>query len=221
MSDVTALLLGARQALSAGEPGRALPLLKEAVAAEPGSCQARMLLGVSLWLSGSREQGIIVARRAVELDGQSAEAHYNLGVMLQMAGRLEDAAQHLDVAVSLKPDHQRAADALKSVRAALPVKPPSDAVPLLPSPAEAAQGERVDLAAQVQATAPTADEPVEAAAEQVQPDTSKPECELPESDWFDTLAAALQTIDPPEDAEGESQTEQGADGGPDPAGPTG
>ena len=63
---------------------------------------------------GVREQGIIVARRAVELDGQSAEAHYNLGVMLQMAGRLEDAAQHLEVAVSLKPDHQRAAGALRA-----------------------------------------------------------------------------------------------------------
>ena len=57
MSDATALLLGARQALSAGEPGRALPLLKEAVAAEPGSCQARMLLGVSLWLSGCVSRG--------------------------------------------------------------------------------------------------------------------------------------------------------------------
>lgn len=80
---------------------------------------------------------------------------------------------------------------------------------------------RADLEAQVRATAPTADEPVEAAAEQVQPDTSKPECELPESDWFDTLAAALQTIDPPEDAGSERQTEQRANGGPSPAGPTG
>ena len=80
---------------------------------------------------------------------------------------------------------------------------------------------RVCLAAQVRATAPTADEPVEAAAEQVQPDTSEPECEPPESDWFDTLTAALQTIDPLEDAESWSQTEQGADGGPGPAGPIG
>jgi Flp pilus assembly protein TadD len=44
------------------------------------------------WLSGSREEGISEARRAVELDGQSAEAHHNLGAMLQMARQLEDAA---------------------------------------------------------------------------------------------------------------------------------
>ena len=221
MGDATVFLVPARQALSAGDPGRALPLLKEAVTAEPGSCQARMLLGICLWFTGSREDAVDEARRAVELDGQSAEAHYNLGAMLQMTGQLENAAQHLEVAVSLKPDHQKAADALRSVRLALPPDPPPEEVPLLPPHAESAREEEPEPPTQLAVPPSAPVEPVQAAPEQAGADMPEPDRQVTESDWFDTLAAALQTIDPPEDAESERWTEQGADGGPGPAGPIG
>jgi tetratricopeptide (TPR) repeat protein len=201
-----------------------------------------MLLGVSLWLSGSREEGIGEARRAVRLDPQSAEAHYNLGTMLQMAGQLEGAAQHLAAAVNLKPDHLRAADALESVRAALRQQSPFDSAALLPPRAEAVQGEGADQAPQADETepagdgpletatgrtqpdavdlptpiddaaAPPADEPVEAAPEQAQPGVLDVATEAPEPDWFDALTEALQTIGPPADAGSAHQEDEQAEG---------
>lgn len=116
MPDAGDLLELARQALAYDDHAKALPLLQEALRRAPDSSEGYMLLGVCLWASGSRAEGIRAAERATELDPNSARSHYNLAVMLRETGRTLEAATHFQAALRLDPGHQGAAAALHALQ---------------------------------------------------------------------------------------------------------
>jgi len=47
-------------------------------------------------------------RRALEVDARDAEAHHRLGILLGQAGKLSEAAEHLEQALALRPDNSDA-----------------------------------------------------------------------------------------------------------------
>jgi tetratricopeptide (TPR) repeat protein len=221
MPDVADHLRSARRALSEEEPARALPLLREAVSAAPDSFDARMLLGVCLWMCGQHEEGLRASQRAVDLSPQRAEGHYNLGVMLQAAGRLEEATQHFRTALELNPNYPRAAEGLMTASAS-PERQPAPAAgapgspgagPSRESPAGARTAEPVEAPAPGDAGEPAggparADENAgEAAGEPERSDGSTPAEDTgqtrasegsnePTSDWYALLLEALKGLGP-------------------------
>ena len=54
--------------------------------------------------------------RAVAIDPDYAEARHDLGVVLAMAGRYEEAMRELEAARNLRPDDARIAENLNRVR---------------------------------------------------------------------------------------------------------
>ena len=95
------------------------------------------LLGGTLQMQG--KDALPAFRKVAELMPADAEAHFNLGVVLKGAGRLEDAAASNRKAIELKPDFAEAysnlgniqqelgqfGDAVTSYRRAIQVKPDS------------------------------------------------------------------------------------------------
>lgn len=190
MPEVADLLRSARQALSREEPGRALPLLQEAVSMAPESFDGRMLLAVCLWMCGRHQEGLSASQLAVDLCPQRAEGHYNLGVMLQAAGRLEEATEHFRTALELNPDYPRAAEGLMT----LGVPPERQS-----TPAAAGTGGPVEE--------PSAGDAGEAASGPTRPDESAPaedttqtgaseRSDRPASDWHAMLLEALKDLGP-------------------------
>jgi protein O-GlcNAc transferase len=64
------------------------------------------LLGGILQMQG--KDALPAFQKVIELLPADAEAHYNLGVVLKSAGRLEDAAVSYRRAIELKPDYAEA-----------------------------------------------------------------------------------------------------------------
>ncbi len=78
--------------------------------------------GAQLYLAGMRNfeagripEAIEFYRRSIAAEPNFAEAHYNLGVLLQEQGRLEEAAESYRRAISLKPDFDDASNNLASL----------------------------------------------------------------------------------------------------------
>jgi Flp pilus assembly protein TadD len=61
-----------------------------------------------LWGRGARDEAIAQFRKAVELKGDSTEAHNNLGVALVQAGRLDEAITNFRMVLQLNPDSAEA-----------------------------------------------------------------------------------------------------------------
>jgi uncharacterized protein (TIGR02466 family) len=59
-------------------------------------------------LNGRINESIIISQKSIELDPQDAEAHNNLGVLLQHQGRLKEAEASCNKAITLKPDYTEA-----------------------------------------------------------------------------------------------------------------
>ncbi len=89
----------------AGQPGRALEGLRQAVEVDPGYAMGHYNLGVMLWERGARDEAIASLRHAVDADSSYAEAHNNLGVMLQSTGRVAEGVAHYRLAIRLNPDY--------------------------------------------------------------------------------------------------------------------
>lgn len=109
-----------------GKPAEALPLLSEAVAADGQNPQARGYLGAALSLTGDHVGAIPHFSEAARLEPGQAKHHYNLGRALQAAGRTSEATGAYRRALALKPDSQRAKDALAALTeraAAAPASP--------------------------------------------------------------------------------------------------
>jgi len=109
-----------------GKPAEALPLLSEAVAADGQNPQARGYLGAALSLTGDYVGAIPHFTEAARLEPGQAKHHYNLGRALQAAGRTSEATGAYRRALALKPDSQRAKDALAALTeraAAAPASP--------------------------------------------------------------------------------------------------
>ncbi|BBK39922.1 hypothetical protein STAQ_50000 [Allostella sp. ATCC 35155] len=102
--DARALHGLAAVALRTGHAGPAVALLRRAAALQP---TADMLvdLGLALGLTGDRDGAIAAERRALDLDPDHAQAHYNLACDLQAANALAEAIGHYRRATRSAPGH--------------------------------------------------------------------------------------------------------------------
>ena len=64
------------------------------------------VLAAALKQSGRVDESIVASQKSVQLDPQDAEAHYNLGIVMQELERLDEAEESYKKALTLKPDHK-------------------------------------------------------------------------------------------------------------------
>jgi Flp pilus assembly protein TadD len=100
----------------AGDVGAAIPLLRQAVALEPGFVDAWVNLGVALAGAGRRDEARGAFERALALRPDHPEALANLGFVLAAEGRLDDAVRHYRASIRLDP---RAAETWNNLGTAL------------------------------------------------------------------------------------------------------
>ncbi|WP_437229741.1 tetratricopeptide repeat protein [Planctomicrobium sp. SH661] len=86
--------------------------LTKAMLAEPDDTQSRYALAVALVHTGKVDAALPHFIRTIG----DAEAHYNVGLILQGGGHLEDAERHFALAVTKKPELVAAQDWLVHVR---------------------------------------------------------------------------------------------------------
>ena len=85
-----------------GEPERALPLLKEALARNPKSVKALYYMGRALGKLGHGEEAKPFLEEAIRLDPADSGAYYELGMLLARAGDTARSRQLLDRFKALK-----------------------------------------------------------------------------------------------------------------------
>ena len=64
------------------------------------------VLAAALKQNGRINESLVASQKTVQLDPQDAEAHYNLGIVMQDLGRLDEAETIYKKAITLKPDHK-------------------------------------------------------------------------------------------------------------------
>ena len=64
------------------------------------------VLAAALKQNGRIDESLVASQKSVQLDPQDAEAHYNLGIVMQELGRLDEAEAIYKKAITLKPDHK-------------------------------------------------------------------------------------------------------------------
>ena len=87
-----------------GRSAAAEPLVRRAVAVQPGQATFHTHLGLILTTLGQAEAGIDCHRAATALDPASADAHNNLGVALAAAGRPGEAVDSYRRAIAIRSD---------------------------------------------------------------------------------------------------------------------
>ncbi|HMP08201.1 MAG TPA: tetratricopeptide repeat protein, partial [Lacipirellulaceae bacterium] len=86
-----------------GDLTRARSLLDQAVAASATDVDARRQLAEALWQEGSREEALVHAERAVELDPRNAPTVARCGEMLMALGAVDQAQRRAEQALELDP----------------------------------------------------------------------------------------------------------------------
>jgi tetratricopeptide (TPR) repeat protein len=94
-------LQSARELVSKGSFDRAVPILRQMVAANPNRADARMLLGTALALEGVRGEAIEQMAEAARLLPSSAETHNAYGKVLGRFLELKEARQEFERALQL------------------------------------------------------------------------------------------------------------------------
>jgi Flp pilus assembly protein TadD len=89
--------------LQAGELARAQSEFESAVQWIPKHVGTWHALGWSRLFQGDRDGALQAFEQALSLDRNFAESHGGVGLLLAMAGRMEDAEHHLEVAARLDP----------------------------------------------------------------------------------------------------------------------
>jgi tetratricopeptide (TPR) repeat protein len=93
----------ARELVSRGSFDKAEVILRQAIAADPSSVDARVLLGTTLALQGVRGEAIEQLAEAVRLKPNSANAHNEFGMVLSRFVEVKAARQEFEKAVELDP----------------------------------------------------------------------------------------------------------------------
>jgi protein O-GlcNAc transferase len=120
-----------------GDLAAAERIYREALQSDPNHFDATHMLGVVLLQRGQTEQGVVLVRRAIALNGRIASAHNNLGKGLLDLKRPKDALPCFERAVALDPKFveahisragvlvglRRAEEALASYRSAVALRP--------------------------------------------------------------------------------------------------
>jgi Flp pilus assembly protein TadD len=105
------------QLLRDGNPAAAATLLGRAATAEPGSRSILEALARAQYDAGRYEEALISFTALTRLSPTDDYAHFGLGLAASRAGELRLAAEHLALAVAMRPDVGHYARALRGVRA--------------------------------------------------------------------------------------------------------
>jgi Flp pilus assembly protein TadD len=105
------------QLLAEGHPAAAATLLSRASDAEPGSRSILEALGRAQHDAGRYEEAMTTLTALTTVNPTDDYAHFGLGLAASKAGELRRAAEHLALAVAMRPDLGHYARALRGVRA--------------------------------------------------------------------------------------------------------
>ena len=105
------------QLLGSGDPAAAATLLSRVAEAEPGSRSVREALARAQYDAGRYEEAIASFRELITENPTDDYAQFGLGMAASRAGELGLAAEHLALAVAMRPDLGHYARALRGVRA--------------------------------------------------------------------------------------------------------
>jgi tetratricopeptide (TPR) repeat protein len=98
----------ARATFASGDPAGAADLFLQLVQARPGDVEAWANLGRASEVAHRTPQAIAAYGRALELDPTRHQVHNQLGILLAVQGRHEEARRHFERALELKPDYAAA-----------------------------------------------------------------------------------------------------------------
>jgi Flp pilus assembly protein TadD len=105
------------QFLRDGHPAAAATLLARASAVEPGSRSILEALARAQYDAGRYQEAVLSFTALTALSPTDDYAHFGLGLAASRAGELRLAAEHLALAVAMRPDVGHYARALRGVRA--------------------------------------------------------------------------------------------------------
>jgi tetratricopeptide (TPR) repeat protein len=105
------------QLLRNGHPAAAATLLARAAEAEPSSRSILEALARAEYDAGRYEQAMTSFTALIGVNPTDDYAHFGLGLAASRAGELRLAAEHLALAVAMRPDLGHYARALRRVRA--------------------------------------------------------------------------------------------------------
>jgi tetratricopeptide (TPR) repeat protein len=105
------------QLLANGDPAAAATLLERAAEAEPGSRSVLEGLARAQYDAGRYDDAIATFTRLIAVNPTDDYAQFGLGLAASRAGELKLAAEHLALAVAMRPDLGHYARALRGVRA--------------------------------------------------------------------------------------------------------
>ena len=105
--------------LERGDPGAAAVLLEHAASAEAASSSTWEALGRARYDAGNFPGAVEAFGRLVDLSPGSHYGHFALGLSLTRIDRFEQAAEHLAMAATMRPDRPEYADRLRQARATL------------------------------------------------------------------------------------------------------
>ena len=103
--------------LGAGNPAAAATLLARASEAEPQSRSILEALARALYDAGRYSDAVVCFTTLIGLNPTDDYAQFGLGLSASRAGELRLAAEHLSLAVAMRPDLGHYARALRRVRA--------------------------------------------------------------------------------------------------------
>ena len=103
--------------LSNGHPAAAATLLARAAEEEPGSRSILEALARAQYDAGRYQEAVISFTALTSLSPTDDYAHFGLGLAASRAGELRMAAEHLALAVAMRPEAGHYARALRGVRA--------------------------------------------------------------------------------------------------------
>jgi Flp pilus assembly protein TadD len=103
--------------LGEGNPAAAATLLARAAEAEPGSRSIREALARAQYDAGRYEEAMDTFTGLIAVNPTDDYAHFGLGLAAGKAGDLRLAAEHLALAVAMRPELGHYARALRGVRA--------------------------------------------------------------------------------------------------------
>jgi len=105
------------QLLGNGDPAAAATLLERAADAEPGSRSVLEGLARAQYDAGRYDDAIASFTRLIAVNPTDDYAQFGLGLAASRAGHLRLAAEHLALAVAMRPDLGHYSRALRGVRA--------------------------------------------------------------------------------------------------------
>ena len=100
--------LVARELVSRGAPGQAVPRLEEAIRQEPNKARFHVLLGFAYYSDKQIERAVAEYATALQLEPRNADALNDLGVVYLDRGDLSEALKWFNAAISAAPRHSDA-----------------------------------------------------------------------------------------------------------------